>query len=206
MFNEVFPFVLQQLVQGGGRTVEVKSIFDAVRIVSSTVFFPCCGVLSDRFGRKPVLYGILIASVLSGTSLGLSSHFLSWPLYIIAKIFSYLSSPYLLIGMAIIADSKKKSNFASHFGIVGASYGGGMLIGPQIMKQLSPYGWYWPYVCCTGVLVFNFFYVLLVLPKDQPSAGTGIPSRASVLESLKALYTKVSGNTVLLIVLLICVF
>lgn len=79
MFNVVFPFVLQELVQGkrllllcnleegGGRTMQVKSIFDAARITASCFLFPLYGVLSDRYGRKVVLYFLIIASLVEGT-------------------------------------------------------------------------------------------------------------------------------------------
>lgn len=80
----------------------------------------------------------------------------------------------MIIGFAVVADSGRTKVLASHFGFVGASYGGGMLIGPQIGKALQAYGWYWPYVFASAVLVLNFFYVLFILPDSKPETRTSL--------------------------------
>lgn len=63
--------------KGGGKTLHVKTIFDVSRIVISCFVFPLYGLLSDRYGRKLVLYILIAMSLLEGSSIVVRSESLS---------------------------------------------------------------------------------------------------------------------------------
>lgn len=60
MFNIYFPFLLEQLVGPEGKTLHIKSIFDAVRVVISVLVTPLLGAIADKYGRKVLLMGYVI--------------------------------------------------------------------------------------------------------------------------------------------------
>lgn len=60
----------------------------------------------------------------TGLFLCLASYYVTWVFYILAKLTGYLSSAYMIIGFAVVADSGATKDLSSRFGFVGAAYGG----------------------------------------------------------------------------------
>jgi len=120
VFNLMFPFLLEDLVGKQGQTLHIKSAFDVTRVVLCAVVFPLYGAISDRLGRKALFCWFIIMSLGETACLCLGHVATDWALYIGAKLFSFLSSPYLVFAWSAIADIGEVRLRATHFGIVGA--------------------------------------------------------------------------------------
>jgi DHA1 family tetracycline resistance protein-like MFS transporter len=130
------------------------------------IFAPIMGELSDRFGRKPIL---LIALC------GLGLDFL---LSALAPTIAWLFAGRLIAGIfgashtvaaAYIADISTKENKAKNFGLLGAAFGLGFIIGPAIGGIIgSNWGPRAPFFVAAGFTMLNFLFGLLVVPESLP--------------------------------------
>jgi MFS family permease len=100
-------------------------------IYSVAQFFatPIIGKLSDRFGRKPLLIislaGTVIANFLAGTATTATALFL-------ARFLDGITGGNSSVAQAVISDVTNRENRAKGFGIFGAAFGSGLILGPAI--------------------------------------------------------------------------
>jgi DHA1 family tetracycline resistance protein-like MFS transporter len=127
------------------------------------VWSPVLGVLSDRFGRKPVI-------VLSNLGLGVDYVVMAlapslWWLFI-GRIVAGITSSSATAGSAYIADVIPPEKRAGAFGMFGAAFGLGFIIGPAIGGFLGGYGPRVPFWAAAVCSVLNALYGALVLPES----------------------------------------
>lgn len=129
------------------------------------VFSPLVGNLSDRFGRRP----ILLMSVLG---LGLDYVFMCfapdiWWL-VVGRALSGMFGASFTTAAAYIADISTNENRAQNFGLIGAAFGIGFIIGPAIGGLVSTWGLRAPFAIAAGLSLLNFLYGLFVLKESLP--------------------------------------
>jgi MFS transporter, DHA1 family, tetracycline resistance protein len=95
---------------------------------------PVLGDLSDRWGRRPVLVFSLLGTVLSFTLLALAH---SLTLLFIARIVDGLSGGNITAARAYIADVTPPEDRAKQYGLIGAAFGLGFILGPALGGALS---------------------------------------------------------------------
>jgi len=95
---------------------------------------PILGDLSDRWGRRPVLVFSLLGTVLSFTLLALAH---SLTLLFIARIVDGLSGGNITAARAYIADVTPPEDRAKRYGLIGAAFGLGFILGPALGGALS---------------------------------------------------------------------
>jgi DHA1 family tetracycline resistance protein-like MFS transporter len=126
---------------------------------------PVLGNLSDRFGRRPVL-------LLSLVSFGID-----YLIMAVAPTFAWLLVGRALAGMAgavyspanaYVADITPPERRAKQFGILGAAFGLGFIIGPAIGGLLAGLGSRAPFFAAAGLAFLNAGYGFLVLPETLP--------------------------------------
>lgn len=126
------------------------------------IMSPILGALSDRFGRRPV---ILIS---------VFSYAIDFALMAIAPTFAWLLVGRLIAGAcaatfatanAFIADISTPERRAANFGIMGAAFGLGFIIGPAVGGLLGEIGPRWPFALASVVTLANFVYGYFVLPE-----------------------------------------
>ncbi|MDP1930368.1 MAG: TCR/Tet family MFS transporter [Gammaproteobacteria bacterium] len=131
-------------------------------------FSPIMGNVSDRFGRRPVL---LISLLL----LGIDYLVMAWAptlfwLFIGRMVAGIAASTYSTC-YAVIADTTPTEKRAQTFGLVGAAFGLGFIIGPVIGGILGEYGERVPFVAAACLafanLIFGFFVMPETLPKEN---------------------------------------
>jgi DHA1 family tetracycline resistance protein-like MFS transporter len=124
---------------------------------------PVIGNVSDRFGRRPVL-------LLSLAVLGIDYLIMWW-----APTFAWLLVGRLVAGgaastfstcNAYIADVSEPDKRAQNFGLIGAAFGMGFVIGPVLGGFLGDYGPRVPFLAAAALAGANFLYGAFVLPES----------------------------------------
>src|SRR5262249_24446048 len=147
---------------------------DAVRIGSwlgfvwaamQFVFTPVQGALSDHFGRRPVL-------LISMTGLGLDYILMAlapnlWWLFV-ARAVSGVTSASFGTANAYIADITPPEKRAAAFGLMGAAFGIGFVLGPLLGGQLGGIDPRLPFWVSAGLCLVNALYGYFILPESLP--------------------------------------
>ncbi|MFZ1471007.1 MAG: TCR/Tet family MFS transporter [Paracoccaceae bacterium] len=131
------------------------------------LFAPLAGNLSDRFGRRPLLllavFGLgadFLFSALAPT--------LFW--LFVGRILAGICGSSWIIANAYIADVTAPAERAKAFGMMGAAFGAGFVIGPALGGLLGEFGPRVPFFVAAAVSLTNFVYGWFVLPETLPPA------------------------------------
>jgi MFS transporter, DHA1 family, tetracycline resistance protein len=140
-------------------------VFAFVWAAMQFVFAPVMGALSDRFGRRPVV-------LLSNFGLGCDyvlmalAPTLSW--LFVGRVISGITAASIPTANAYIADVTPEDKRAAKFGMLGAAFGLGFIIGPAIGGFLGSYGLRYPFWASAILSIANGLYGLLILPESLP--------------------------------------
>ena len=138
-------------------------IFGAVWALMQFIFSPVIGALSDRFGRRKVIlvscFGLGFDYVLMALAPNLGWLFLG-------RILSGITAASFATASAYIADVTAPEKRAASFGMVGAAWGLGFVLGPFVGGQLGEFGIRWPFWLAAGLTLANAVYGLFVLPES----------------------------------------
>lgn len=184
----VLPKLIQELSHGslseaaayGGWLVSVYAI---MQFVCS----PIVGGLSDRFGRRPVLLASLFGFGLDYLFLAFAPT-LGW-LFVGRVIAGIMGASFTTAG-AYIADISTPEKRAQNFGIIGAAFGLGFIIGPVIGGLLGSYGSRIPFMVAAALTLLNWLYGLFILPESlKPENRRKFEwKRANPVGTLKSLF------------------
>ncbi len=124
---------------------------------------PLLGALSDRFGRRPVI----LASV---TGLGADYLLLAyaptlWWLFL-GRLIAGATSANVAAATAYIADVTPKSERARLFGLIGATFGAGFVIGPALGGTLGAFNLRAPFYAAAALALINVAFGVFVLPES----------------------------------------
>jgi MFS transporter, DHA1 family, tetracycline resistance protein len=160
----VLPKLIEHFLDGNTvRAAKYVGLFSMLFAGIQFLVSPILGALSDRFGRRPVI-------LMSNLGLGLD--------YIVMALAPTL--PWLFLGRAIagvtsasvstagayIADVTPPEQRAAKFGMLGAAFGFGFVIGPAIGGMLGSYDLHYPFWAAAAMSLLNFSYGFFVLPES----------------------------------------
>ena len=141
------------------------------------IFTPILGRLSDRYGRRPVLFFSLLGTSLGFFVLGFATTL--WMLFA-GRIIDGITGGNISTAQAYIADVTTEENRAKGMGLIGAAFGLGFIFGPAIGGILSRWGAHVPFMFAGALSLANATLLYFVLPEtvtaDHParrSAATG---------------------------------
>jgi MFS transporter, DHA1 family, tetracycline resistance protein len=127
------------------------------------LFAPVLGGLSDRYGRRPVLLFALLGLALDYLFLSFAPT-LAW--LFIGRAISGITGASITTATAYIADISTKENRAQNFGMIGAAFGVGFIIGPVLGGLLGSYGARVPFMVAAALTFINCLYGYFVLPES----------------------------------------
>ncbi len=156
--------------------------FSPLQIGSLMAAYPLCqlvaapilGRLSDRFGRRPVLIISQAGTALSFLILGFSRNF---TVMLLARMLDGASGGNILVAQAYIADVTPPEHRARSYGMIGAAFGVGFVLGPLLGGLIVslPVDPEWqlrlPFLVAAGFSTIAWVLVLLRLPESRPVDG-----------------------------------
>jgi DHA1 family tetracycline resistance protein-like MFS transporter len=164
----VMPDLIQS-VNGGtlGNAAIWGGIFTTSFAVMQFLFGPTIGALSDRFGRRPVL--LLSLAVMALNYAVLSTAQTIWLLLIIQFV-NGIASATQATATAFIADISKPEEKSQNFGLVGAAFGVGFVLGPVIGGLLGDVSPRAPFIAAGLLATSNLILGTLILPETVTDA------------------------------------
>jgi DHA1 family tetracycline resistance protein-like MFS transporter len=126
---------------------------------------PLLGAISDRFGRRPVLLGSIAGL---GTMFLLSALATSLTGLVLARILGGALAANFAVANAYVADLTAPENRARSFGLIGAAFGIGYIVGPMVGGLLGGIDIRLPFYAAAGLSGLNFLYGLLLVPESLP--------------------------------------
>lgn len=138
-----------------------------ISLYSFMLFFasPFLGYLSDRFGRRPILLIALCGAGLDYLLMAFAPNLL---ILFIGRVISGLTGASMTVAFSYIADVSTDKNRTTNFGMIGAAFGVGFVVGPALGGLLGSYGHNLPFIVAATMSLSNFLFGLFVLPESLP--------------------------------------
>ncbi|MBC7850737.1 MAG: TCR/Tet family MFS transporter [Chitinophagaceae bacterium] len=127
------------------------------------LFAPVLGNLSDQYGRRPVLLFSLLGFGLDYLLVAFAPT-IAW--LFVGRIIAGITGASFTTATAYIADISPPEKRAQNFGMIGAAFGLGFVIGPVIGGLLGDYGTRVPFFAAAGLALLNCLYGFIVLPES----------------------------------------
>lgn len=154
----ILPFYVEHF---GGTAFEVGAL-TAVYSAMQFIFAPILGQLSDRYGRRPILFFSILGSSVGFLIVGLANAL--W-LVFLGRIIAGITGGNISTAQAYIADITTPENRARGMGLIGAAFGLGFVFGPAIGGILSRFGSSVPFYAVAALALFNAIMLYFVLPE-----------------------------------------
>jgi DHA1 family tetracycline resistance protein-like MFS transporter len=172
-FGIIIPLLPYYAEQFGASPLVIGLLF-AVFSLCQLLAAPALGDLSDRWGRRPILIFSLVGTVVSFIMLALAH---SIVMLFIARIVDGLSGGNISTARAYVADVTEPKDRARAYGLIGAAFGLGFILGPALSGVLSGISYTAPIWAAAGLTVVATVMAWLWLPETvhRARAGTGNP-------------------------------
>ncbi|WP_108396400.1 TCR/Tet family MFS transporter [Devosia submarina] len=165
----VLPELLEELTGGGvANAAVIGGYLVFTYAFMQFVFSPVLGNLSDRFGRRPVLLCSLLGLTFDYLMMSIAP--VVWYLFI-GRVIAGIAGAALATATAYMADITPPHKRTHRFGLIGAAFGLGFIIGPVVGGELGEIGPRVPFYAAAGLAFANFLFGLLVLPESLPKAS-----------------------------------
>lgn len=137
--------------------------FVALYATMQVLFAPLLGALSDRFGRRPVILLSLLGATLNYLLTALAPN-LGW--LFVGRILAGITGASFSAATAYIADITPPEKRAQSFGLVGAAFGLGFILGPALGGLVGGLDVRAPFVVAAALNLLNMLYGMVVLPES----------------------------------------
>ncbi len=162
----IFP-ILPRLLREMSGAGEVSALFGAMLALYALMqfaFSPVLGVLSDRFGRRPVLLISLAGSTVDYLIMAFTPFL--WLLFV-GRAIAGLTAANVAVATAYIADITPEAQRAKRFGLFNACFGAGFVMGPVIGGVLGDIWLRYPFLIAAALNGLNLAIALFVLPESH---------------------------------------
>lgn len=137
------------------------SAYAFMQFVSS----PVLGAISDRFGRRPILLTSLLGAALDYTMMAFAPNL---TILFIGRIIAGLTGASMTVAASYMADVSDDKNRSANFGLIGAAWGVGFILGPLLGGLVGNYGAQYPFLFAATLNMINLLWGLFVLPESLP--------------------------------------
>ncbi len=167
----VFPIMpdLMEKVGAGdlARGALWAGVLTAAYAGAQFLFAPIVGSISDAYGRRPVLIAALAFLTLDYVIMALADTY--W-LLLVGRTLAGLAGATYVTATAYIADITPKEERAARFGMIGAAFGVGFVLGPAIGGLAATWGVSAPFWVAAVISGANVIFGLIVLPESLPKS------------------------------------
>jgi MFS transporter, DHA1 family, tetracycline resistance protein len=160
----VIPMLIQEMV-GGNLSVaaEYGGWLTFAYSFMQFVFAPVIGNLSDQYGRRPVLLFSLFGFGIDYLFLSVAPT-IAW--LFVGRIIAGITGASFSTASAYIADISTPEKRTQNFGMIGAAFGLGFIIGPGLGGQLAHLGARVPFIAAAALALINWLYGYFILPES----------------------------------------
>jgi MFS transporter, DHA1 family, tetracycline resistance protein len=187
--SPVGPFLTLQHLSNPGDLAIVVAWMVSIYGICQLIAAPGLGLLSDRFGRRPVLFICLLGSALGYLLFGLGGSL--WILFL-GRVIDGLTGGNFSVLFAYIADISAPEERGKYFGVVGGVAGAGFIVGPGIGGLLAGINYSVPFIVAAAVILLDiawgFFFLPESLSKEQRVSTLRLRD-LNPLTQLSALFT-----------------
>jgi DHA1 family tetracycline resistance protein-like MFS transporter len=163
----VLPTLIEQLTgEGVSRASQYAGWLSFAYAAAQFFFAPVVGGLSDRYGRRPVLLASLLGLGCDYIFLALAPS-IAW--LFVGRIIAGITGASFTTATAYIADVSTPEKRAQNFGLVGAAFGLGFIIGPVLGGLFAHFGPRVPFMVAAGLSLCNFLYGFFLVPESLPA-------------------------------------
>jgi DHA1 family tetracycline resistance protein-like MFS transporter len=150
------------------------------------LFSPVLGNLSDRYGRKPIIMASLAALSIDYLIMGFAPT-LFW--LFVGRVIAGLAGATFATANAVVADLVPQAERAKFFGMNGAAWGMGFIVGPVVGGLLGQYGSRVPFFAAAAFTAVNFLIALAVLRETLPEGNRRAFSarRANIVGAMRSM-------------------
>jgi DHA1 family tetracycline resistance protein-like MFS transporter len=164
----IIPVMADLIAQLKGIPVNQASTYGALLLsvfaITQFVFSPVIGNLSDQFGRRPVLLSSLLGFGIDYIILALAPTY-GW--LFIGRIIAGITGASFTTATAYIADiSTDETTRAKNFGLIGAAFGLGFVLGPALGALLATWGIRAPFYAAAALCLLNCIFGYFFLPES----------------------------------------
>lgn len=161
----VLPGLIEDFVGSNARAGVINGVFVALWAAMQFVCSPIIGSLSDQYGRRPVIL-ISCAGLAADYVLMALAPDLWW--LALGRIIAGITSSSFTTIYAYMADITEPEKRARAYGLIGAAFSGGFVLGPVLGGFLGEFGPRVPFWVAAGLSGVAFLYGLFVLPESLP--------------------------------------
>ena len=165
-FGVIIPVMPELIMELTGEGLSRAAVYGGwlgfVYAALQFLFAPILGNLSDRFGRRPVLLYAVASLGIDYIVMGIAPT-ITW--LFIGRAISGIAGASFTPANAYIADVSPPEKRAQSFGMMGAAFGAGFILGPAIGGMLGELGPRAPFFAAAGLSLVNFVYGYFVLPE-----------------------------------------
>ena len=164
----VLPKLVFDFLSGNAaETAKILGIFGTAWALMQFFFSPLQGALSDSFGRRLMIllsnFGVGLDYVLMALAPTLGWLF-------VGRVISGITAASISTAYAYVADVTPPDKRAARFGLLGAAFGAGFVLGPALGGLAGPISPRLPFWVAAGLSLANASYGLVILPESLPAA------------------------------------
>lgn len=161
----VLPKLIGTFMDSGAGTSVAYGLAQAAFAITQFFSAPLLGGLSDKHGRRPVLLLGLLGMAVNFFVTALATEF--WMLLAV-RVMGGAVCANIAVANAYVADITEPKDRAKNYGLLGAMFGLGFILGPVMGGILGDHNVHWPFLLAGTLTLLNCVYGYFVLPESLP--------------------------------------